>query len=212
MAWMVANRWSWQRFAVLGIGVALFVAVLIGIGFGREDAALPAFWFRVDMARVSLHLTTRNPIFGLGLDEFRAASIPLITPETVALFPPAANGENAHNNFLQILVELGAAGLAAFLWLLVTALVVPLMRIRREGNPGFLGVGLAAGVFAFLVTCVMGHPLLVPEAALPFFLMLGLLAAALPDAASDPSRPRRVAAISIGTIAIAMVIRLASRI
>ena len=211
IAWMLARGWSWRRFAILSGMAALILSVLIGLRFGREEPALPSAWFRVDMARVSLQLAARSPIFGLGLDTFHAASVPLITPEIAATFPAAARGENAHNNFLQILVELGAAGLMAFFWLLTVA-ALPLVRAVRQGHVGFLPLGIGAGVFAFLITCVMGHPLLVSEAALPFFLMLGLVAAAVPNSAAGTPRAPRIAAACVLIVAIALVLRLASRI
>ena len=89
---------------------------------------------------------------------------------------------------------------------------MPFARALRHGDIGFLPMGIGAGVFAFLLTCLMGHPLLVAEAALPFFLMLGLLAAAFPNPTSGMSRTRQVATACVAIVAIALVVRLTSRI
>jgi O-antigen ligase len=210
-AWMLAHRWSWRRLAVLGAGLMLVLVVLMAIGFGRTDPAVPSMRFRVDMGLVAVQLAVRKPIFGLGLDEFQAASVPLITREVVARFPPAAKGENAHNNFLQILVELGVAGLATFLWLLASPALL-LARAVRQGGIDPIPTGVAAGLLAFLLTCLSGHPLMVPQAALPFLMMLGLLVATLPRAAAGPTIARRFAGVCVGLIAITLVFRLASRI
>jgi len=164
--------------------------------------------FRLDMAIVSVQLAARHPIVGIGLDEFHGASVPFITPGAIARFPPAAGGENAHNNFLQILVELGGAGLAAFLWLLLSP-GLAFARGLRGSMVSSESVGLAAGVFAFLLSCLAGHPLMVAQAALPFFLTLGLLAASLPARAPRrASTARRAAAIGLAAIALALIFRL----
>ena len=208
LAWMWSRHWSWRRAAVAIVAGAAALAVLIAVGFGRNQAAEPAMRFRADMALVSVKLAARHPVFGIGLDEFQAASVPLITPDAIARFPPAARGENAHNNFLQILVELGAAGLAAFLWLVLSP-GLALARTLSGSLPTSESVGLAAGVYAFLLSCVAGHPLMVPQAALPFFLMFGLFAASLPARAPGrESTERRVAAVGIATIVVALIFRL----
>ena len=211
-AWLVTHRWSWRRFAVVSGSLALVLAVLIAVRFGRSDAALPSMWFRLDMALVAVKLAAHSPIFGLGLDEFQAASVPLITPEVLAKFPPAARGENAHNNFLQILAELGIAGLGVFLWLLGSAArSVATSLGQPEVDP--ISTALAAGVLAFLITCLAGHPLMVALATIPFLMMLGVLVASRPPPAADAgTTARRIATICLLLIAAAVVVRLASRI
>jgi hypothetical protein len=211
-AWVWSRQWSWRRGAVATLAGAAALALLIAIGFGRSQAAEPAMRFRLDMALVSARLAARHPIFGIGLDEFQAASVPLMTPEAIVRFPPAARGENAHNNFLQILVELGAAGLAAFLWL-VFGPGLAFARALRGSLVSSESAGLAGGVCAFLLSCLAGHPLMVPQAALPFFLALGLLAASLPAVATRRgSMERRVAAVAIAAIAVALIFRLPTTI
>ena len=59
------------------------------------------------------------------------------------------------------------------MWLLCTALwsAWPGARLIRRDPLGF---GLFAGVTAFLLTCLSGHPLLIPEVIYPFWVALGL--------------------------------------
>jgi len=126
------------------------------------------------MAKVALAIAVRHPVLGVGLGNFQTASVAFIPPDVVAYFPPAAVGENAHNNFLQVLAELGVPGLAAFIWLLASPLRAG-WRAVRSGHGAPELVGLAAGIGAFLLTCLTGHPLLSGPVTVVFFLCLGLL-------------------------------------
>ena len=210
VTWMLSRRWSWRRFAAAGLAGAVILAALVAVGFGRAQSAEPAMRFRADMAQVSFRLAARNPLFGLGLDEFHPASVSVITPEAISRFPPAARGENAHNNFLQILVELGAIGLVTFIWLL-TRPTLAFARALREGRATPWGIGLAGGLLAFVLTCLAGHPLMVPQIAPAFFLVLGLFAASVPSPASDRAdrRSRLLGAVALALLGAALAYRLA---
>jgi hypothetical protein len=144
---------------VLGALAAIAIAGWRWYPVERNVSPAAATSFRMEMARAALHLTASHPIFGVGLGRFYALS---------ALF--ASTRENAHNNFLQILAELGVPGLVLFCALLALAI--------REGwraqEPALRGAIL--GIGAFLLTCLGGHPLLVGGAAYPFWIVLGVFA------------------------------------
>jgi hypothetical protein len=90
--------------------------------------------------------------------------------------------ENAHNYFLQILGTEGLVGLGALLLILAVALIPA---IRAERSPATtLRSWLFAAVVAFLLTCLTGHPLLVPEASFAFWLIFGVLAGLTPPPAA----------------------------
>src|SRR5262249_18631066 len=88
--------------------------------------------------------------------------------------------ENAHNYFLQLCAELGIVGLITFGWTIAAALA-PLVSVVRRAAADPIPLGLLAGLGAFLITCASGHPLLVPEAAVRFWMALGRAAAAGPS-------------------------------
>jgi hypothetical protein len=67
----------------------------------------------------------------------------------------------------------GIVGLVAFMWVLGAALTTQLKRVWR-GEANGLMAGCLAGTFAYLVTALAGHPFLVPETAIPFWVVLGL--------------------------------------
>ena len=64
---------------------------------------------RWELAQTSLRMTASRPSFGVGIGSFYCAVRRIRSPELLRIFPPAIH-ENAHNNFLQILAELGDRG------------------------------------------------------------------------------------------------------
>lgn len=149
--------------AVLAL-LALFVVALWLFPNSIVDrgSTTGALGIRAEMARVAVRLWKTDPLLGVGLGQFLDRSADhIVDPYVRTLY----GRENAHNNFLQILAELGVIGLVAFLLILVAAL--------RGAAP----FALRAGVAAFLVTCLGGHPLLVPDVAFAFWMVLGAAAA-----------------------------------
>ena len=191
------------------------IAVVYAPTRGNQKASSIAARVRVEMARTTLRMVAEAPLFGIGLGEFYQRSGEFSSPELLAVFPPAHH-ENAHNNFLQILAETGLTGLGAFLWLLAAALYLaarPLSTIPRDA----FAWGSLAGLFAFLLTCFGGHPLLTREAGYAFWLVLGLAAgyASLTTsretiASAFPTWPGRAALVVIACLAISIPIRAAS--
>ena len=78
--------------------------------------------------------------------------------------------ENAHNYFAQQFAELGVVGGTLFL---VRVRVLTGWRSARARPADAMLAGLLAAAGAFLLTSVTGHPLLVPEAAFPFWVAAG---------------------------------------
>lgn len=111
------------------------------------------------------------PLYGVGIGRYFDRSPEFMSPELRSIY----GNENAHNYFAQQFAELGLAGGLLFLWL-VGALVSTGWAHVRASAAQPSSVGLFAGVAAYLMTCITGHPLLVAEAALPFWAASGVLA------------------------------------
>jgi O-antigen ligase/polysaccharide polymerase Wzy-like membrane protein len=140
-----------------------------------DKGTLGATRIRAEMARVAVRLWKTDPLFGVGIGRFYDLSGPLIEdPFVRAVY----SHENAHNNFLQLFAELGLLGAAACAWFLVTAF--------RAAPRHYAAV---LGVVAFLLTCLFGHPLLIPDDAFAFALLLGVVAATA-EASREPRWPR----------------------
>lgn len=161
-----------MRVGALAAGLMLLVvggAVWKWYPEGRNIGARQALGIRLDLARAGVEMTRDSPVFGVGLGRYYVLSSEYAGEALRAL---TFTRENAHNNFVQIAAELGVPGLVAFIVLLWASL----RELARTPSPEHWWIG--AGLVAYLLTCMGGHPLLVADAAIPFWLALGLAAGA----------------------------------
>jgi hypothetical protein len=156
----------------------------------RNAAAGLAFEIRASLARGALEMARAEPLFGVGAGRFYALSIDYTLRKHIG------PRENAHNNFLQVLAELGFPGLVLF----VSVVTLALREALRSSGESLIVAGSAAGAAAYLLTCLAGHPLLVEAAAYPFWIALALAAA--PMAASGGIRRQSIGVIAALIIAI----------
>ena len=176
-----------RRRIILGAAVLAAVALPIAVlwaypGRGGLDGALTSARIRVDFVATSLRMWATDPLFGVGAGRYYGMSERFMGP-----FIQDLGRENAHNNFLQIGAELGLVGFLGFLGLLIAGARPVRDALRfRDSPPEPLLAGASAGVAAYLVTCLAGHPLLTPETAYPFWIMTGAVVA-LAQRRSAPS-------------------------
>lgn len=169
---LAASFWRSHRrvtvAAALLVSAFVITAAVVLYPAGRNEAARPALEFRLVLNRVALSMTAEHPAFGVGLGRFFELS------EGYMPVGYAGTRENAHNNFLQISAELGLVGLGLFAAVLAFGLGAAWRSQANWTGERRILFGLAA----FLLTCLGGHPLLVAGAAYPFWLLLGVAAAA----------------------------------
>jgi hypothetical protein len=197
VVWLVASA---LKRPALWIAVALLVAVGAGAAyqlssFYGERTVRVAVAGRTLLATTALRMTATAPWFGIGVGTFYERSFVFGGDQMIVLVGSANPRENAHNNFLQLLAEQGIVGLGAWLILLASGLgpVAASFRGRRPRDRF-----LALGVAVFLATWLTGHPMLVPEAAMVFWLLFGLLAATSPPpVAGWPARSLVTAALLV---------------
>jgi hypothetical protein len=153
---------------------ALIVCVLGAFAIGFDPRAverrslLQAINERAAFAVTGLQMMAEAPVFGAGIGRYFETSGRFM-PQSIYWFH---FHENAHNNFLQIGGELGLAGLIAFVWL-IGASAGRLRQGLRACPNDRVAAGAAVGLAAFVVTWMAGHPLLTPEVAVPFWILVG---------------------------------------
>ena len=175
---------------------AAIMLILVAVGMVRylptrrnqiePSTALEVRW---ELARTSVRMLAAGPIFGAGIGRYYWRSGEFSSPRLLTIFPPAIH-ENAHNNFLQILAELGFVGLGAVIWLMIVA-ARACGRLVRADPRDPLRWGVAVGLLAFVISWLGGHPLLIDEPAFAFWLLLGTACGWAP--ASPPPASRALA-------------------
>jgi hypothetical protein len=167
---------------------------------GRNDAPMAVF-VRVEFAATTWRMLQEHPVFGVGAGNYQRASATFSSEALRRVYPT----QNAHNNFLQIAGELGVFGLAAFAVLVGLPAWRGWRAARVTGDP--IVIGWWAGSVAFLLTCLAGHPFLVPEVAVAAAVALGTLAGAAgpaPLGAPGPRSTRVAAALVAVPLALAL--------
>jgi O-antigen ligase len=188
--------------AIAAGGLVLLAVIAVALPQrGSQKSGFLALDVRLGLLHTGARMIATRPVFGIGLGEFYQRSAEFSSPELIAKFPAVATHENAHNNFMQVTAELGLAGGLFFTWLVVAALVT--IARRATTTPDVL---MLAAPVAFVLTCLGGHPLLLPEPGYAFWVLLGTAAgAAMVPGAARVRRWRWLRWIApIGLIAIAL--------
>ena len=172
---------------------AAFVALVVGTAAlfiwypeGRNFGASSALHVRVGLWRAGLAMAWDEPLFGVGLGRFYDLSNQY-AHETLSAYGFAS--EHAHNQVVQVLAELGVPGLAAFIALIAGAF---LLAVRQERPRPLHVTALVAGLAAYLLSAMGGHPFVIPDPTYPFWLAVGLAAASMSPVATTTSSRTRV--------------------
>jgi hypothetical protein len=189
VVWWLAADWS--RTARWWLAVAA-TAVVVGAGLFqlRELTRDPEYRgadFRRQFNASSIRMIGAAPVSGIGIGQYKEASTLFLGPAVAYSY----GSENAHNYFLQLAAELGIIGFAAFAFWVGAGIIVALRAAATAPRDGRL-LGLITGVAAFIATWTTGHPLLLTEVGVPFWIAFGLMWSLADSSmlASDP-RPRR---------------------
>lgn len=181
LPWVAAGLGRRALFGLAGaVTVGLATLALWNPGRQAQSGVSEALGVRGDMAAIGVQVLAQAPVFGVGPDQFKDASIPHVSAELAARFPQTRVGENAHNQVIQIVAEWGALGGAAMAWLLWTALGG-----RRRGDN--LSVGWVGAWLAFAVSALLGHPWLMPTVLVSTWMIAGAAAAFRPPSIAGRS-------------------------
>lgn len=198
-------RWRPTRAQLAAVALPLVIVVLAAgvlVADWRTDvggSAARAVSLRSQFSETSARMVASAPLFGVGVGRYFTRSAEFMPEELRALY----GNENAHNYFAQQFAELGIIGGGLFVCLIAAGLLRGWEQVRRGGRDAAM-IGLFGGASVYLLTCVTGHPLLVVEAALPFWAAFGVVAAA--GRGDAPIGRWRVAA---GLVALLLVLNIA---
>jgi hypothetical protein len=148
---------------------------------------------------------------GIGLNSFDAAIVNLY-PDSLSTWPPT----HAHNFFIQTALDLGVPGLLAFLGILGSLGYATAVGLRRTGDPNSRAIllGVAGGVWAYMVFGLLDTFTLGAKPGAAFWAMLGLTSA-LARLGCQPPATRRpgawrlkaaIAAVAVGLVATAFLV------
>jgi O-antigen ligase len=180
------------------IGVGVFLAIVAGLltwiggaELSKRIATVTSSHseitndVRTYINRDGLKMFLKKPVLGWGLGTF-----PVVYPEFRTFYTNFFVNQ-AHNDYLQLLVETGLVGFATMLWFLGTLYVSAIRKIKNWPSEISAAVALSCvlGLTGILVHSAVDFNLQIPANAALFY-VLCTLAAAEPFA--QPARKRRV--------------------
>ncbi len=159
--------------ASAGLMVVMLGATFVTSGLSTDPtgSATASLAMRSEFNATSGRMFASAPIFGVGIGRYYPRSPEFMSARLKAVYPY----ENAHNYLFQQFAELGLLGGTLFLALLAALITGTWRALSTGSHPA--AAALLTGVVGYLVTCLTGHPLLVPEAAFPFWIAIGGAAA-----------------------------------
>jgi O-antigen ligase len=180
-----------------GIGIGLFLAIVMGlavwvggnelsqriasVGPGHSDLAND---IRRDINRDGLHMFAKRPILGWGLGSF-----PIVYPQFRTFYTNFFVNE-AHDDYLQLLVEMGLLGFGIMVWFVVTLYRRAFKKMKNWTGDisGAMALACVLGLSGILVHSAVDFNLQIPANAALFY-VLCTVAASEPFA--KPARKRR---------------------
>ena len=203
---MFVMWWHVRRPSLKAVGATLALTAMIGItiflaakDLSQRPRATPekAMNIRVELAMAGIRMAADHPWRGVGLGEFSRYSPQYISQSLIGQFPAAVYGENAHNQFIQILAELGVIGLVVYVWYWIRVLGPAVRTLRTGESHAWLAAG-TAGLCAFHLSALLGHPFLTPYVLFFVFVSAGVVAGHSSPSATHRSGPR-VTTVNPGT-------------
>ncbi len=183
-----SHSWGWLGRAALGLALLLGAFTPLGQGLVQtlyQQALKSSANVRAWDWWVGYEMFKDQPIVGVGLGDYKREFLPykaefLATErgqyyaQTVGYIVRAAQ---AHNEYVQIMAEMGLMGLLATALLLATLFWSAICRLRASPSWEHAGliIGLFAGIVAFMSDSIFSFPLHLPANALVLIFLLGAL-------------------------------------
>jgi O-antigen ligase len=180
------------------IGIGVFLAIVVGlltwVGGGELSKRLATVGpshsevtsdIRRDINRDGLKMFLKRPVLGWGLGTF-----PVVYPQFRSFYTNFFINE-AHNDYLQLLVEMGLLGFATMLWFLVTLYRRAVKKIGHWTSEisGAVTLACVLGLSGILVHSAVDFNLQIPANAALFYILCTIAAS---EPFAQPARKRRV--------------------
>jgi O-antigen ligase len=201
LVFFARRHWTRGR-AAATLSVVLMAGAALIVWYPRaaaHTASHDAWVIRRQLAVVGFQMAREAPLFGIGVGRFFEESARLASPELRRYY----SAQNAHNQVIQFLGELGVPGAALFLAVLACSLA-PGSRGPDPPLPATLRGPVVFGILGVLVASVLMHPLLMAEVSAAFWLVVGLARAAIAPAQPHPGVRRAVAVPAFVAIVLAV--------
>jgi O-antigen ligase len=175
---------SWKQPLMLGGFLAVVIIFLIWMGGNELTQRLASIHseareelsggVRLSIDRDCLHMLLKRPLLGWGLGAF-----PIAYPQFRSFYTTFFVNQ-AHNDYLQLLVETGLAGFAIVVWFLVLVFRQASSKIKNwtETASGALTVAALLGCVGILVHSFLDFNLQVPANAALFYVLCAIAASA----------------------------------
>jgi O-antigen ligase len=175
---------SWKQPLMLGVFLAMVIAFLVWIGSNELTRRLISIHaeareeinggVRLTIDRDCLRMLLKRPLLGWGLGTF-----PTVYPGFRSFYTNFFVNE-AHNDYLQLLVETGLVGFSIAIWFLVVVFRRAAGKLQNwtETASGALTVASLLGCVGILVHSFLDFNLQIPANAAIFYVLCAIAAAA----------------------------------
>ena len=181
---VLKRKGSWKQPLMLGSFLAVVIIFLVWMGGNELTQRLISVHseareeinggVRLTIDRDCLRMLVKRPILGWGLGTF-----PTVYPEFRSFYTNFFVNQ-AHNDYLQLLVETGLAGFAIAVWFLVLVFRQAASKLKNwtETASGALTVAAGLGCVGILVHSFLDFNLQIPANAALFYVFCAIAASA----------------------------------
>jgi O-antigen ligase len=175
---------GWKQSLILGAFLATVIVFLVWMGGNELTRRLASIHseareelsggVRLTIDRDCLRMLIKRPLLGWGLGAF-----PVVYPEFRSFYTTFFVNQ-AHNDYLQLLVETGVAGFSIAIWFLVLVFRRAAGKLQNwtETATGALTVAAGLGCVGILVHSFLDFNLQIPANAALFYVLCGIAASA----------------------------------
>jgi len=175
---------DWKQPLMLGVFLAMVIVFLVWVGGNELTRRLTSIHteareeigggVRVNIDRDCLRMLVKRPVLGWGLGTF-----PIVYPEFRSFYTTFFVNQ-AHNDYLQLLVETGLAGFSIMIWFLVLLFRRAAGKLKNwtSSANGAMTAAALIGCVGVLVHSFVDFNLQIPANAALFYVLCGLAVSA----------------------------------